>query len=121
MTNRRDPSSSTRTPRHLIEAAQHGDAAAQEDLFRSYEPLVQPSVWKLRLPPGIEREDLAQEARIGLPAAIRAWSFVLLGVGAGRGWTADQEWSLRGITGISRLEGRSAAQRMVALPLGLGW
>ena len=30
-------------------------------------------VWKLRLPSYLEREDLAQEARIGLLAAIRAW------------------------------------------------
>jgi DNA-directed RNA polymerase specialized sigma24 family protein len=30
-------------------------------------------VWKLRLPPGCEREDLAQEARVGLAAAIREW------------------------------------------------
>ena len=36
-------------------------------------------------------------------------------------WAAGQEWSLGGITGISRLDGRSAAQRMVALPLVLGW
>ena len=38
-----------------------------------YEPLVQRAVWKLRLPPCCEREDLAQEARLGLLAAIRAW------------------------------------------------
>ena len=41
--------------------------------MRRYEPLVQRVVWKLRLPPGCEREDLAQEARLGLLAAIRAW------------------------------------------------
>src|SRR5205814_10710661 len=34
---------------------------------------VQRVVWRLRPPPGCEREDLAQEARIGLLAAIRAW------------------------------------------------
>ena len=38
-----------------------------------YEPLVQRVVWKLKLPLGCEREDLAQEARVGLLAAIRAW------------------------------------------------
>lgn len=57
----------------LIEAAQQGDPAAQHQLVRRYEPLVQRVVWKLRLPPGCEREDLAQEARIGLLAAIHAW------------------------------------------------
>ena len=41
--------------------------------MRRYEPLVQRVVWKLRLPPGCDREDLAQEARVGLLAAIRAW------------------------------------------------
>ena len=41
--------------------------------MRRYEPLVQRVVWKLRLPRGCEREDLAQEARVGLLAAIRAW------------------------------------------------
>lgn len=30
-------------------------------------------VWTLRIPPWCEREDLAQEARIGLLFAIRAW------------------------------------------------
>jgi DNA-directed RNA polymerase specialized sigma24 family protein len=59
--------------RRLIEAAQLGDRGAQEELVRRFEPLVQRVVWKLRLPPGCEREDLAQEARVGLLAAIRAW------------------------------------------------
>ena len=57
----------------MIKAAQSGDQAAQHELVRRYEPLVQRVVWKLRLPQGCEREDLAQEARIGLLAAIRAW------------------------------------------------
>ena len=59
--------------RRLIEAAQQGDRHAQHELVRRYEPLVQRVVWKLRLPPGCEREDLAQEARIGLLAAIGRW------------------------------------------------
>ena len=41
--------------------------------MRRYEPLVRRAVWNLRPPLGCEREDLAQEARIGLVAAIRAW------------------------------------------------
>jgi RNA polymerase sporulation-specific sigma factor len=57
----------------LLEAAQHGDVGAQEELVRHYEPLVQRVVWKLRLPPGCDREDLAQEARMGLLSAIRGW------------------------------------------------
>jgi RNA polymerase sporulation-specific sigma factor len=59
--------------RDRLEAAQQGDPAAQEELVRRYEPLVQRVVWKLRLPRGCDREDLAQEARVGLLAAIRAW------------------------------------------------
>jgi RNA polymerase sigma factor (sigma-70 family) len=62
-----------RTPRWLIDAARAGDPGAERELLRRYEPLVQRVVWKLRLPPGCEREDLAQEARVGLVAAIRAW------------------------------------------------
>ena len=59
--------------RRLLEATQQGDHAAQHGLVRRYEPLVQRVVWRLGLPPGYEREDLAQEARIGLRLAIRAW------------------------------------------------
>ena len=66
-------SRTSRTPRWLVNAAQRGDPAAERELLRRYEPLVQRVVWKLRLPPGCEREDLAQEARVGLVAAIRAW------------------------------------------------
>jgi RNA polymerase sporulation-specific sigma factor len=59
--------------RDLLEAAQRGDLGAQEELVRRYDPLAQRVVWKLRLPPGCDREDLAQEARVGLLSAIRAW------------------------------------------------
>lgn len=63
----------SRTPRWLIDAARRGDPRATEELLRRYEPLVQRVAWKLKLAPGCEREDLAQEARVGLAAAIRAW------------------------------------------------
>src|SRR5579884_332654 len=66
-------SRASRTPRWLIDAAQRGDPVAERELLRRYEPLVQRVVWTLRLPQGCEREDLAQEARVGLVAAIRAW------------------------------------------------
>lgn len=59
--------------RQLLQAAQQGDQIALDEMVRRYEPLVQRVVWKLRPPPGCERQDLAQEARIGLLAAIRAW------------------------------------------------
>jgi RNA polymerase sporulation-specific sigma factor len=73
MTDSLTRASSTDTARRLLEAAQRGDLGAQEELVRRYEPLVQRVVWKLRLPRGCDREDLAQEARVGLLAAIRAW------------------------------------------------
>src|SRR5450631_2636182 len=73
MTDSLTRASSTGTARRLLEAAQRGERGAQEELVRRYEPLVQRVVWKLRLPLGCDREDLAQEARVGLLAAIRAW------------------------------------------------
>jgi len=63
----------TGTERRLLEAAQQGDRTAIEQLLRRYDPLVWRVVWSLHPPPGCEREDLAQEARIGLVAAICAW------------------------------------------------
>lgn len=41
--------------------------------MRSYEPLIGAIVASLRLPCGCERADVAQEARLGLLQAIRAW------------------------------------------------
>ena len=73
MTDSRTRGSSTYTARWLLGAAQRGERGAQEELVRRYEPLDQRVVWKLRLPRGCDREDLAQEARVGLLAAIRAW------------------------------------------------
>jgi RNA polymerase sporulation-specific sigma factor len=63
----------TGTQRRLLEAAQQGDRVAIEQLLHRYERLIWRVVWSLHPPPGCEREDLAQEARIGLLAAIRAW------------------------------------------------
>ncbi len=59
--------------RLLLIAAQHGNHAAAGDLLRRYEPLVHARVARLRLPAGVEREDIAQEARVGLLRAIRRW------------------------------------------------
>jgi RNA polymerase sigma-H factor len=73
MTESTKPNRRPRVPRWLIEAARAGDPGAEHELLRRFEPLVQRAVWTLRLPPGSEREDLAQEARVGLVAAIRAW------------------------------------------------
>jgi len=59
--------------RRLVRAAQRGDKRAEDELVRRYEPLVQHAVWRLRVPPWCEREDLAQEARVALVTAMREW------------------------------------------------
>jgi RNA polymerase sporulation-specific sigma factor len=59
--------------RRLIRAARRGDGRAENELACRYEPLVQHIVRTLKLPRWCERDDLAQEARLGLLAAMRAW------------------------------------------------
>ena len=56
----------------LIGATKRGDGLAEAQLLSLYEPMVRRITGSLYLPGG-EREDLAQEARIGILAAIRAW------------------------------------------------
>ncbi len=58
--------------KRLIRAARRGDRAAEARLLDLYEPLVRRITRTLHLPGG-EREDLAQEARLGILDAIRAW------------------------------------------------
>ena len=57
----------------LLLAAKNDHQPALEELLRSYEPLIGAIVASLRLPCGCERADVAQEARLGLLQAIRAW------------------------------------------------
>jgi RNA polymerase sporulation-specific sigma factor len=59
--------------RALLRAAQDDDRPALEELLRGYEPMIGAIVAALRLPAGCERADIAQEARLGLLRAIRAW------------------------------------------------
>ena len=56
----------------LIRAAKRGDRDAEAQLLELYEPMVRRIAGSLYLPGG-EREDLAQEARLGIFAAIRGW------------------------------------------------
>jgi RNA polymerase sporulation-specific sigma factor len=56
----------------LIAAAKRGDRVAEAQLLDLYEPMVRRITGSLYLPGG-EREDLAQEARLGILAAIGAW------------------------------------------------
>ena len=58
--------------KRLIRAARRGDRAAEARLLELYEPMVRCIARTLYMPGG-EREDLAQEARLGILDAIRAW------------------------------------------------
>jgi RNA polymerase sigma factor (sigma-70 family) len=57
----------------LLQAAQSDDRRAVDELLRRYEPLVRAVVARVRPPYGCDREELAQDARLGLLGAIRAW------------------------------------------------
>ena len=59
--------------RALLLAARNDHHPALEELLRRYEPLIGAIVARLRLPRGCEPADIAQEARLGLLRAIRAW------------------------------------------------
>lgn len=59
--------------RWLLLAAQRQDRHAQEELLRRYQPLLRGAVHRVRLPAGVDRDDIAQEARIGFLRAIDGW------------------------------------------------
>src|SRR3954454_17603277 len=58
--------------RRLIRAARRGDATALTRILAQYEPMMQRVARRLYLP-GSEPEDLAQETRLALLDATRAW------------------------------------------------
>ena len=66
-------SAAPRAERALLLAAQHADPRAEDELLRRYEPLVQATLRRMMLPARSERDDLAQEARVAVLNAIRAW------------------------------------------------
>jgi RNA polymerase sigma factor (sigma-70 family) len=57
----------------LLAEAQHENQYALEELLRRYEPLVRATLRRLRLPARVDRDDIAQELRLELLAAIRGW------------------------------------------------
>ena len=59
--------------RALVLAAQRADRRALEELLRRYEPLARAVAARLHVPPGCDRCDIAQEARLGVLSAIGAW------------------------------------------------
>jgi len=61
------------TERALWAAAQRGDQAAREELLRRYEPLVQATLRRVWVRRRVDRDDIAQEARIAVFRAIVAW------------------------------------------------
>jgi RNA polymerase sigma factor (sigma-70 family) len=73
MSTSRPRGTASANQRALLLAAQNDHHPAQEELLRRYEPLIGAIVARLRLPGGCEPADIAQEARLGLLRAIRAW------------------------------------------------
>src|SRR3954465_72297 len=71
-TARRLPPPTTDSERRLILTARRGDATAQARILAQYEPMMRLIARRLYLPGGSD-EDLAQEARVGLLAAMRTW------------------------------------------------
>lgn len=59
--------------RWLLLAAQRHDRHAQEELLRRYQPLLRAATHRVRLPAGVDRDDIAQEAQIGFLRAVDAW------------------------------------------------
>lgn len=59
--------------RSLLRAAQHGDPRAREQLLARFRPLIDGAVYGLRLPDGLDREDVAQEARVAFLRAVARW------------------------------------------------
>jgi RNA polymerase sporulation-specific sigma factor len=66
------PVAMTSSERWLIRAARRGDAVAEAQLLRHFEPLVRRVAATFYLPGG-DSDDLAQSARVGLHEAIHAW------------------------------------------------
>jgi RNA polymerase sigma factor (sigma-70 family) len=73
MSTSRPRGTASLTDRALLLAAQNDHPHALDEMIARYEPLIGAIVASLRLPCGCERADLAQEARLGLARAIRAW------------------------------------------------
>jgi RNA polymerase sporulation-specific sigma factor len=69
---RQPPPDTPSWERRLVRDAAAGDHDAQHQLLALYEPMVRRIVRGLFLPGG-EREDLAQEARLGILDAARVW------------------------------------------------
>ena len=66
---------SSRSPceRPLLRAAQHHDPRAHEQLLERFHPLLDAAVGGFRLPHGLDREDVAQEARVAFLRAVARW------------------------------------------------
>ena len=73
MSTSRPRGTASLTERALLLAAKNDYPHALDEMIARYEPLIGAIVASLRLPCGCERADIAQEARLGLARAIRAW------------------------------------------------
>jgi RNA polymerase sigma factor (sigma-70 family) len=59
--------------RSLLLAAKRDDRRATEELLRRYQPLLRATTHRVRLPVGVDRDDITQEARIGFLRAVQGW------------------------------------------------
>ena len=73
MSTSRPRGTASLTEHALLLAANNDYPHALDELLGRYEPLIGAIVASLRLPCGCERAEVAQEARLGLARAIRAW------------------------------------------------
>jgi RNA polymerase sigma factor (sigma-70 family) len=75
MTSSRSRRGHTASPheRALLLAAERDDRRAPEELLRRYESLARAIAGRLRISAGCDRYDIAQEARLGVLAAISIW------------------------------------------------
>ena len=73
MSTSRPRGTASLTERALLLAARNDHPHALDELLGRFEPLIGAIVASLRLPCGCEPADVAQEARLGLARAIRAW------------------------------------------------
>jgi RNA polymerase primary sigma factor len=62
--------------RRLVDAAQHGDAAAREDLVEAFLPLIGGIARHYRTAPGVGRDELMQDGVVGLLRALERFDLV---------------------------------------------
>ena len=67
------PASTPLLERRLLVAASRGDQQAMCLLLRRYQPVAHAVARRVRVPPGVDREEIAQAALLGVSNAIKSW------------------------------------------------